>query len=264
MDSPAVSLAASPAIGIIELQKTSRIDFDVAPAEPFWTGTKRRPIEAKWDPENPPAEAMEYLYATANCYAFMWKVPFVRNRGAFEKQVVALRLQVPEWSPPSAGKVETEEDDGDKVDPAAIEALKAELYAVNPAELAECEAHDFEKDDDTNFHIDFLTVSTNLRASNYDIRHTERSTVKVTAGRIIPALAATTTAMICGLVDVEFLKLVLGTEVMNCAMNLFRPEYRAEEFRFYDHQRQAALRPAIVLKTNLRARTLAVDRSACV
>jgi len=83
--------------------------------------------------------------------------------------------------------------------------------------------------------VELLTaeVSTNLRASNYDIKHTERSTVKVTAGRIIPALVvalyadcrtgllqtteknqypeATTTAMICGLVDVEFLKLVLGT-----------------------------------------------------
>ena len=89
--------------------------------------------------------------------------------------------------------------------------------------------------EDTWLHfVEPLTpeVSTNLRASNYDIKHTERSTVKVTAGRIIPALVvasadcrtgllqtteknrypeATTTAMICGLVDVEFLKLVLGT-----------------------------------------------------
>jgi len=264
--------------GIIELQQTSQIDFDAciraafnhycrdfiisirdfvyncdeierSTGKPFWTGTKRRPVEAKWDSANPPVEAMEYLYATANCYAFMWKVPFVRNRAAFHQRVVELGLQVPEWSPPSAGKVETEEDDGEKVDPAAIEALKGELYAVNPADLAECEAHDFEKDDDTNFHIDFLTVSTNLRASNYDIKHTERSTVKVTAGRIIPALA-TTTAMICGLVDVEFLKLVLGKhreegaldKFYNAninlatglqAMNLFRPE------------------PAIVLKTKL-------------
>jgi len=264
--------------GIIQLQQTSRIDFDACiraafdhycrdfitsirdlvyncdeiertTGKPFWTGTKRRPKEAKWDMDAPPAEAMEYLYATANCYAFMWKVPFLRNRDAFHQRVLELRLQVPEWTPPSAGTVETEEDDGEKVDPAAIEALKAELYAVNPKDLAECEVHDFEKDDDTNFHIDFLTVSTNLRASNYDIKHTERSTVKVTAGRIIPALA-TTTAMICGLVDVEFLKLVMGKhreegaldKFYNAninlatglqAMNLFRPE------------------PAIVLKTNL-------------
>ncbi|CAK8997833.1 Ubiquitin-activating enzyme E1 1 [Durusdinium trenchii] len=265
--------------GIIELQLSTAIDFDAcihaafnhycrdfiisirdlvyncdeiekSTGKPFWTGTKRRPMEAKWESENPPAEAMEYLYATSNCYAFMWKVPFVRNRDAFHQRVVQLRLQVPAWSAPSSGKVETEEDDGEKVDPAAIEALKAELYAVDPNSLAECEAHDFEKDDDTNFHIDFLTASTNLRASNYDIKHTERSTVKVTAGRIIPALA-TTTAMICGLVDVEFLKLVLGMhkeegaldKFYNAninlatglqAMNLFRPE------------------PAIVRKTNLR------------
>jgi len=25
--------------------------------KPFWTGTKRRPTEAKWDPKSPPAEA---------------------------------------------------------------------------------------------------------------------------------------------------------------------------------------------------------------
>ncbi|CAE7536877.1 UBA1 [Symbiodinium sp. CCMP2592] len=235
--------------GIIELQQAGAIDFDVCikaafnhycrdfvtsirdlvyncdeiektTGKPFWTGTKRRPIEAKWDASAPPAEALEYLYATANCYAFMWKVPFVRNRLEFQKRVVQLNLQVPAWAPPSDKKVETEEDDGDKVDPAAIEALKAELYKVDPQSLRECEAHDFEKDDDTNFHIDFLTASTNLRASNYDIKHTERSTVKVTAGRIIPALA-TTTAMICGLVDMEFLKIVLGMHREEGALDKF-------------------------------------------
>lgn len=136
--------------------------------------------------------------------------------------------------------METEEDEGDKVDPAAIESLKGELYAFDPKGLQQLDVHDFEKDDDTNFHIDFLTISTNLRAANYDIKKSERAHVKVTAGRIIPALA-TTTAMICGLVDIEFIKLVKGMRTEtdpldkfynaninlatgSQAMNVFRPE----------------------------------------
>eukprot|EP00929_Paragymnodinium_shiwhaense_P064671 TRINITY_DN3242_c0_g1_i1.p1 TRINITY_DN3242_c0_g1~~TRINITY_DN3242_c0_g1_i1.p1 ORF type:complete len:1240 (+),score=397.46 TRINITY_DN3242_c0_g1_i1:75-3794(+) len=189
---------------------------------PFWTGTKRRPVEAAWDPVNPPAEAMEYLYATANCFAFMWKVKEVRNRAAFNNLVIEMNLQVPAWSPPSGedSNVEAEGDDAEKVDTGAIETLKGELYAVDASKLAPMEAHDFEKDDDANFHVDFLTVSTNLRAANYDIKMSERAHVKVTAGRIIPALA-TTTAMICGLVDVEFIKLTKGLHKAQNALDLF-------------------------------------------
>lgn len=220
---------------------------------PFWTGTKRKPIEAKWDPASPPPEALEYLYATANCYAFIWQVPYVRNRGAFTKMVVDLALELPAWSEPSDTKVEEEgaEEDDNKADPEQIAALKGELYAVDPSKLQECAVHDFEKDDDTNYHIDFLTVATNMRARNYDIKLSERSTVKVTAGKIIPALA-TTTAMICGLVDIEFMKLVkalhkgenpldqfynanINLATGSQAMNVFRPE------------------PAIKLKTKLEA-----------
>lgn len=209
--------------------------------KPFWTGTKRKPVEAEWDPKAPPAEALEYLYACANCYAFIWKVPFVRNREEFERLVLGLELRVPAWAPAGGeAKVDTEEEAAEKADPAAIEALKAELGTATVAGLQPCQAHDFEKDDDTNFHIDFLTVGTNLRAANYDIKRSERAHVKVTAGRIIPALA-TTTAMICGLVDMEFMKLVKGLHkgeqpldkfynaninlaTGSQAMNVFRPE----------------------------------------
>ena len=54
-------------------------------------------------------------------------------------------------------------------------------------------------------------MATNLRSWNYDIKASPRHAVKVTAGRIIPALA-TTTAMVCGLVDIEFCKLVMGLQ----------------------------------------------------
>eukprot|EP00488_Nonionellina_sp_1-RS-2012_P001194 TRINITY_DN1919_c0_g1_i1.p1 TRINITY_DN1919_c0_g1~~TRINITY_DN1919_c0_g1_i1.p1 ORF type:complete len:234 (-),score=75.31 TRINITY_DN1919_c0_g1_i1:298-999(-) len=68
---------------------------------------------------------------------------------------------------------------------------------------------EFEKDDDRNFHIDFITAAANARARNYRIKETSRHKCKIIAGKIIAALA-TTTAMICGLVELEFLKLKLG------------------------------------------------------
>ena len=178
----------------------------------FWTGTKRRPRPIDWNESRP--ELWEYLYCTANMYAVVWGIEPIRDRASFEKFVKDMDLKQPEWIPPSENVNLNENDDEDtgSGDAAAdAEKLKAELYNVDPSTLSQAYPHDFEKDDDSNFHIDFLTVATNLRAWNYDIKSSPRHTVKVTAGRIIPALA-TTTAMVCGLVDIEFCKLVLGLE----------------------------------------------------
>jgi ubiquitin-activating enzyme E1 len=66
---------------------------------------------------------------------------------------------------------------------------------------------DFEKDDDTNHHIDFLTAVTNLRARNYKIKEGSRHKVKMIAGKIIPAIA-TSTALIVGVCGMEMLKYI--------------------------------------------------------
>ena len=52
--------------------------------------------------------------------------------------------------------------------------LSAELRAVVASTLTPCFPHDFEKDDDDNFHIDFLTIATNLRAWNYQLELASR------------------------------------------------------------------------------------------
>jgi hypothetical protein len=59
-------------------------------------------------------------------------------------------------------------------------------------------SEEFEKDEDTNFHIDFMASMGNCRAFNYKLEPMDWIQVKLKAGRIVPAMA-TTTAAIAGL-----------------------------------------------------------------
>jgi ubiquitin-activating enzyme E1 len=67
----------------------------------------------------------------------------------------------------------------------------------------------FEKDDDSNYHVDFITCCTNMRAFNYNMSNIDRFIVKKIAGKIIPAINTTTT-VVSGLACVEFCKYKLN------------------------------------------------------
>lgn len=80
-------------------------------------------------------------------------------------------------------------------------SAKVNKSTIYPAE--------FEKDDETNFHVDFVHAFSCLRARNYQITECDIGKTKMIAGSIIPAIA-TTTAMITGVVMGEIYKFVQG------------------------------------------------------
>ncbi|XP_053724431.1 ubiquitin-like modifier-activating enzyme 1 isoform X1 [Synchiropus splendidus] len=179
---------------------------------PFWSGSKKCPRPLTFDPDE--SSHLDYVVAAANLYAQIYKLQGSSDRPSIRRTLE--KVHVASFTPSSSVKIhltdqEMEEEkakDSDDTDKARLEELKGLLASLRPS-AAEMYPIDFEKDDDTNFHMDYVVAASNLRAENYGIPTADRHKSKGIAGQIIPAIA-TTTAAVAGLMCLELYKLVQG------------------------------------------------------
>jgi ubiquitin-activating enzyme E1 len=189
--------------------------------QPFWSGAKKKPSPIIFDVNQ--RLHIDFILSAANLRAEMYGIE--QNRNYMSIIEFLQKITVPTFEPQEGIKIPVndaeleegngdEKDDGD-VDEMLIKQLRNDVMYLNKSEpemsatLTKIHALHFEKDDDTNLHMDFVTAASNLRAANYKIPPVDKFKTKLIAGKIIAAIA-TCTSIVAGFVCLEIYKIAQG------------------------------------------------------
>ena len=187
---------------------------------PFWTGTKKFP---KFDNFKQTQIEMDFLESVAN----LWAEVCGLNKKVTKKQLISFvkKTNSPEIKTNTNNVIaENEKQQKEKEMEIAtgksIEELINLLPNIEEINDINVKPLEFEKDDDTNFHVDFVTSASNCRAINYGIVTADKFKTKGIAGKIIPAIV-TTTSLVSGFAMTEMIKAFQNYDKIEQYKNIF-------------------------------------------
>jgi ubiquitin-activating enzyme E1 len=195
--------------------------------EPFWIGTKKYPKLVNFDENN--ENHINFVFSFANLWAHVHGLPMNGIHTIEYCKKITHDLEAPIFIPSdeennniSGNEKEEnlkkkEREINNVNDSAIIDEMNINYKHVNHTCINPIS---FEKDDDTNYHIEFITAASNLRAFNYGIEQADKHRTKGIAGKIIPAIA-TTTALVSGLVMFELIKIIDKKDKLSDYRNWF-------------------------------------------
>jgi len=233
---------------IRQLIHTYPLDHKTKEGNPFWTLPKRPPMELLFEEKD--SLFSGFIGAFACLRAVIFNIPIPKeSRTEIVKKGLAERANkvvVSDFKPneekskailtqveekPKTGTEEVKEEAA----PVLLDDYKKYVADIGQMmkdfDKKNLKAEEFEKDNDENYHIDFIYALSNCRARNYKLDPMDWVTVKIKAGRIIPALA-TTTAAIAGLQTIELVKLLKNCkleDMKNAFLNLAVPSLQLSE-----------------------------------
>jgi ubiquitin-activating enzyme E1 len=186
---------------IVQLLTTYPADYKTDDGVPFWSNGKRMPTPFdKFNSNN--SHHLDYVEATAHLIARVYQLDDKMEREQI-KSIAEGYKYIDTFKANKDVKIATKDTE---IQTSIVDVVLPDNSTFKNIVL---KAEEFEKDDISNWHVQFVTATSNLRAINYGIPPATFQETKGIAGRIIPAIA-TTTSVVSGLIVLEMVKYMLA------------------------------------------------------